>query len=821
MGPRAIATLFAAGGMAWLVGLAMQLQQAALWPARAYVGLVLAGVAMLAGGGALARCALRRVATGVAGLLVVTAAAALALGLAGWRAAERLASVLPAAREGTDLVVTGTVATLPQRGSQGVRFRFDVETVDGARPAAGFPDQLALGWYTNVHEDAAGLAPQADLRAGERWRLTVRLRRPHGNVNPHGFDHELLLFEQGVRATGYVRESPPPLRLAEAAGYPMQRLRQKVRDAIDTHVADRRAAGVLAALSIGDQGAIDREDWELFRTTGIAHLVSISGLHVTMFAWLAAAAIGAGWRRFPRAMLTCPAPTVARWGGVAAATAYAAFSGWGVPSQRTVWMLATVALLCSLGVRWPWWAILLAAAVVVTAIDPWAMTQAGFWLSFAAVGLLMASSPVTSAAAIEPPMPRDATWPRRALAAWRRVAAHAGAGVRTQVVATIGLAPLTLVVFQQVSLVGFVANLVAIPVVTLLVTPLALLGVLAPPLWWLGQQVVQALVRFLGWLAAAPEAVWFASAAPLWARVMGLVGALLVVAPLPWRARALALVLMLPLVAPPRTLPEEGRYEVVAVDVGQGTAVIVRTRHHVLLFDAGPLYSRESDAGQRVLVPLLRARGDAAIDMLVLSHRDSDHVGGAAAVLRTLPVRRVLASLERDHPLLQQAGARAAPCVAGERWVWDGVAFEVLHPPAPAFDPVAKANTVSCVLRVSAPGRRVLLTGDVERGQEQALVDRYGRAGLASDVLVVPHHGSRTSSSAAFLEAVAPAMAIAQAGYRNRFGHPAPDVVARYAERGIGLRTSPACGAWIWPSDEPLAGAVCWRDVSRRYWRRE
>ncbi len=319
------------------------------------------------------------------------------------------------------------------------------------------PQRIALGWYNGFHEDAALSAPQRELRAGQRWRFAVRLRRPHGNLNPHGFDYELQLFEQGIRATGYVRDAPPPQLLSEAAGFPVERLRQRVRDAIYANVADRRAAGVLAALAVGDQSAIEREDWDLFRNTGVAHLMSISGLHVTMFAWLAGLGVGALWRRSPRATLALPVPAAARWGGLVAATAYAFFSGWGVPSQRTVWMLATVTLLQGAGVRWPWLLVLLAAAAVVTALDPWALTQAGFWLSFMAVGLLMASSPATEAApAGSPTSPTGwRGWPARAYT-------HVRADLRTQVIATLGLTPLTLVFFQQVSIVGFLANVVAI-----------------------------------------------------------------------------------------------------------------------------------------------------------------------------------------------------------------------------------------------------------------------------------------------------------------------------------------------------------------------
>ena len=764
--------------LSMLGGTALQLQQAQTLPPAWAASFAAAGLLMAFAG--------RR----------HTPLAALALALAAFaatdlRASARLAELLPAALEGRDLAIEGRIVGLPQPSSTGTRFVFAVE-----QAPPGVPSRLSLGWLRGPDADAPLAGPAVELVPGQRWALTVRLKAPHGALNPHGFDLELWMFERGLRAGGYVRATAatPPRLLAEAEGAWVDRLRLHLRRTIQTRVDDPRAAGVLAALVVGDQGAIERADWDLFRNTGVAHLVAISGLHVTMFAWLAAALVGRAWRWSTRLMLACPAPVAARWGGLALAAAYALLAGWGVPAQRTLCMLAVVAAVQSAGLRWPGPFVLLLAALAVALFDPWALLQPGFWLSFGAVGLLMLG-------ASEPP----------AVGPWRlRLLGALKAGVRTQAVATVGLAPLTLLFFQQMSLSSFVANLVAIPLVTLLITPLALAGALWPALWTPAAALLQALMAVLEPLAAVP--VWVAASAPLWAAAAGLLGGALLVLRLPWSVRWLGLPLLLPLLIPQPPRPAEGRFELVAVDVGQGTAVLLRTRQHLLVYDAGPRWTPESDAGDRILRPLLRARGEPRIDLLLLSHRDTDHVGGAASLL-AMPVGQVLSSLAPDHPL-RQGPVPQADCLAGRAWIWDGVQFELLHPFV--LDASARPNTQSCVLRISdAAGRRVLLTGDIEAAQEAALSVGPEAQRLRAGVMMVPHHGSRTSSSAVFLDRVAPQIAFVQAAYRSRFGHPAPDVIERYAERGIAVVRSDHCGAWTWDGDSP---GVCTRETARRYW---
>ncbi|MCW5286562.1 DNA internalization-related competence protein ComEC/Rec2 [Verminephrobacter eiseniae] len=834
-------------------GAALQLLQPRLWPPLVYGALLCAALALgwYAGAAATRR---RHAALWAAApaLLAAGLAAAAMFAVCGLRAWGYMEQALAPALEGQDIRVTGLVAAMPQASETGTRLRLEVDSALLRGQAVRLPPRIEVGWYGAGFGDANADAGQAPglrgrppvVRAGERWALTVRLKAPHGMRNPHGFDYELWLWEQGVQATGYVRTGPkdaPPLRLGATWRHPVERWRQSVRDAIverlgrgaqDSSEPFRaRIAGVVAALVTGDQRAIERADWELFRATGVAHLMSISGLHITLFAWLAALAVRTLWRRSTGLCLAVPAPSAALVAGVLLAAGYALFSGWGVPAQRTVIMLGSVACLQLSGRRWPWPQVWLLACAAVVLADPWALAQAGFWLSFVAVGVLFATNPTV-----------DDSYRLGAMGRFHAL-------LREQWVVTLALTPLTLLLFAQLTLVGFAANLVAIPWVTLVVTPLALAGLLWAPLWSLAALALQPLIALLQWLAQWPWAQLFLPAAPLWAGGAAVAGGALLALRMPWQLRLPALALLVPVLWWQPQRPAPGQFELLAADIGQGNAVLVRTANHTLLYDAGPRFGRDSDAGQRVLVPLLRARGER-LDLLMLSHPDADHTGGAAAVLAQQPQARLTGSIDASHAALH--GLRPVqPCLAGQRWQWDGVAFEVLHPlagpvgktggtgaagetgPAPRA-PTSRtpaSNASSCVLRIAANAASTangasgaerpdppvaLLAGDIEAPQEQALVARG--APLRADLLLVPHHGSKTSSTPAFLEAVRPRTALVQAGYRNRFGHPAPEVLQRYRERNIRVLESARCGAATWSSAQP-GRVACERDTDGRYWQ--
>jgi competence protein ComEC len=807
-------TLFASL-MGCVLGTMLQLQQAELWDWRVYASMVLLTPALYA------IAAIRSIAIVRRALIAAAALGLLAFCTTGLRATVYLVGTLDPALEGRDLRVTGVVANLPQRNESGLRFRFMVESATLDDQPIRVPRLMDVGWYGGafsagpavVGDAGTGRTGEAevpmaalnrlpaDVKAGERWQMTLRFKAPHGSRNPHGFDYELWLWEQGVQATGYVRASardPVPVRLAQTWHHPVTLARQTVREQIYKKVAQRQFAGMIAALVVGDQAAIDRLDWDVFRATGVAHLVSISGLHITMFAWGAALLVGWLWRRSGALCIAVPAPSAALIGGVLLATGYSVFSGWGVPAQRTCLMLATVALLRLSGARWPWPHVWMLACAVVVLADPWALLQPGFWLSFVAVGVLFATDiGASNAYSTRPGGIRE----------------HILSGLKEQWVITVALTPLTLLLFGQVSVVGLAANALSIPWITLLVTPLAMLGVLVPPLWDAAAVALGWLLGYLQWLASLPWATITVAVPPWWLAAAGVLGGVVLVIPWPWSMRVLGVPLLLPVLLWRAPLPPVGEFELLAADIGQGNAVLVRTASHALLFDAGPRYSLESDAGHRVLVPLLQAL-NTRLDTVVLSHRDMDHVGGASAVLTMQPQAELLSSIV-DGNLLQNLRATQR-CVTGQHWEWDGIQFDILHPQAADYATSTQPNALSCVLRISNGSRTALLAGDIEQAQEARLVAGVEDA-LRAQVLLVPHHGSKTSSSAAFLDAVAPQVGIVQSGYRNRFGHPAPAVLARLQERQIQIVDSPHCGAFTWQSWQSQDGA-CERAQSQRYW---
>jgi competence protein ComEC len=710
----------------------------------------------------------------------------------------RLADALPIASEGPDIRIIGIVASLPQQDARSVRFQFDVERV--LTEGAHVPRHIALAWWGNTVRDERP-ATLPEIRAGERWQLTVRLRRPRGTANHNGFDYEAWLLERDIRATGYVRTKNDNRRLAPTAHAPrywIEAARAVLRERIQHALSEKPYAGVIVALAVGDQRAIPPEQWQVFTRTGVNHLMSISGLHVTMVSGLVLALAHWLWRRNSRLTLWLPARKAAVLFGLAAALGYTLLAGFAVPAQRTLYMLAVTAIALWFGVTSPVSAVLALALLVVLLLDPWAVLAPGFWLSFGAVALIM-----------------YVTVGRIAKVHWLKN------WVTVQWAVTLGLVPPLLILFQQFSVVSPLANGVAIPVVSLIVVPLTLLGMVLPFDFLLhaAHLVMGWCMLLLEWLSGIPDSVWQQQVPPGWTVLAAVIGIAWLLLPRGFPARWLGALAFLPLflITPPQFA--DGELKLTVLDVGQGLAVVAQTRYHALLYDTGPAFGPGADSGTRIIIPYLRASGIRRLDGLIVSHDDIDHSGGAASVLQALPVAWLLTSLPDMDPLPLEAEA-AMRCHSGQDWEWDGVRFEVLGPTRKSYEDVTvKDNDRSCVLKITTSGGHILLPADIERRAERDLLDQRGSE-LFADVLVAPHQGSRTSSTPEFVEHVNPQVVVFPVGYRNRFGHPHKEVVERYRAIGARIYRTDRDGALTLVFTQ--AGSIRiepFRAVYRRYWQ--
>jgi len=716
---------------------------------------------------------------------------ALGFAWAAWRADGRLAERLPSHWQGVDIELLGVIADLPHANVRGERFLLDVEQT--LTPGAPVLRRVQLTRYWP--RDAEDVSPR--MRAGERWRLTVRLKTPYGTSNPHGFDLEAWMLERRINASGYVREAPAPQRIASRAITPsawIAATRAAVRERIFATLGDAPYAGVIAALVVGDQRSIPHPQWRAFTRTGVNHLLSISGLHVTMIAALAGWLVASLWRRLPHRAERLPARQAGLVAAVLAAFGYALLAGFQVPAQRTLFML-TVLALAFWGRREPQpFSALVVALFVVLLIDPWAVLSAGFWLSFGAMAVIL-----------------WVTLGRVALPGKLR------GWVTVQAAVTLALAPVLLLLFQQVSLISPLANAVAIPLVSWLITPLALLGVLIAPLWQVAAWLMAWLGEGLTWASSLPQAVTSLPAPTGWALAMALLGTIWMLLPRGFPLRTLGLVLWLPLLFPLREPVAPGDFRAEVIDVGQGTAVLVRTANHALLYDTGASFA-DSDSGERIIVPYLRASGVGELAGLIVTHDDNDHSGGMRSVLRDVPTGWLLHGLPAASPLLEGAPP-SRQCARGQRWNWDGVLFEVLNPMRSAYAATGgrRDNDFSCVLRIGNASHSLLLTGDGERRTELELLE----SGLLDRVTVLfaGHHGSLTSSIAEFVAATRPEIVVFTQGYRNRYGHPHPQVMARFRDIEARLLRSDSSGLIRLDFGEAGVEASQYRPAHRRYWQ--
>jgi len=710
---------------------------------------------------------------------------------AGWILADRLPSEL----EGEDLHVTGRVAGIPVQGDHRLHFAFDVEHAWHDGNPVSIPHRIQLGIYNRP----------VSLRVGDQHAFVVRLKRPHGFQNPGGQDYEGYMFQQRVRAIGYVRvdQTSPAMRAADADaplawGYRLNRFRQQLGDRVHALLPESEFAGMITAFSNGDGDAISDEQWEVLNRTGTSHLVAISGMNVSLVSGLVFLLLRSLWALPGITVLVVPAPVLAAFGSVLAAVGYAALAGFAIPTQRALAMLLVVLAGVVIGRRSAPSVLLALALLAVLLADPLAVMAAGFWLSFAAVAVILFS--VANR--------RQHNWKER-LFAWNRL----------QWAIAIGLLPLMLFLFQRASLSAPVANMLALPLVEVVVIPATLIGVVASLFlpdalaalpFRVAAQALEWLWPALQRLAEPAGAQWVQPSPPLWTLFAAGVGVMLLLAPRGVPGRWLGTIWLLPMLlvrAPP---PASGEIRFTLLDVGQGLSAVVRTAGHTLVYDTGARFSARLDAGRSVLVPFLRHESVTRVDTLIVSHGDNDHIGGSRSLLAALAVGRVLSSVPERLP-----GAHA--CQAGEQWEWDGVRFELLHPLA---DGALRGNNRSCVLRVSGPYGSILLPGDIAAKAETELLQRAAEK-LPADILVAPHHGSSSSSTTAFLDQVRPRLALFPVGYRNRYLHPHPEVLARYLDRDIAIAGSPTAGA-IGVSLGPEGFRLeRYRQRHQRYWYTE
>lgn len=729
--------------------------------------------------------------------LVYLIALILGFAWAGLFANWRLADALPLEWETKEIEVVGVVATLPQALENGTRFTFDIERV--LTPNAKVPHHISLAQYVDGFSKTANVADLLKFQAGERWHLSVKLKRPHATMNPHSFDFEAWALERNIRAVGAIRKTPLNQRLSNFVWRPAylgEAVREKIQHRMSRVLDAKQYSAVLQALVIGDESGISQDDWQVFLRTGINHLMSISGLHITMLSGMAFTLVMALWRRSAKLTLKLPARKAAVLAGVMVALNYALVAGFSVPTQRTVYMLLVFAVALWSNKPIDMGRVLAYALFVVSLLDPRAVLAPGFYLTFGAVAIIA-----------------YALGGRLGKTHWLM------AGIRTQWVVTLGLVPLLLLMFQQISLISPVANAFAIPLVSLLVVPLSLLGAILPidSALLLAHWLMQYLMLALQWLAALPVSTWQQHEPPVWSFVLAMFGLLWMLLPKGFPIKFLGAIFFLPMFFVMPKAPDLGAMQVTVLDVGQGLAVFVRTHHHTLLYDTGPQYNSQTDAGGRILVPYLRAEGVKRLDGLIVSHNDNDHSGGMRSVLSHVPVNWLASSLPNLPVEFKEVKHLA--CFAGQRWQWDGVDFEMLSPDLASYaDKKVKDNNRSCVLRITSAYGRILLAGDMERPVEMALAESSVET-LKSDVLIAPHHGSRTSSSETLLDVVSPKMAIFTVGYRNRFGHPKADIVERYRRRGIQTYRSDEDGAVLLSFNEKDGLiAQSWLKAQRRYW---
>jgi competence protein ComEC len=680
-----------------------------------------------------------------------------------WRGGAAMDARLPREREGQDITVVGRVDDLPIVGNDATGFLLNIEHAAFGDTLLPLHGRVRVNWY----RDAPQIPPCS------RWQLSLRLKRPRGLVNPGGADGERSALERHIVAVGYVRDGEDN-RPLESPGFCINRVRAAISRGIAARVSDPHDVALLQTFSVGDTRGLSQHDWEVARANGIPHLIAISGFHVGVSALFGVWFARLIYLLVPRCGWRLPRVQAQAMAALAAAGVYSALAGFGLPTVAQTLSLALLAVLL---------------------MDPLSVLSAGFWLSFIGVAFLMVSLSIHGKGL-------------------RGFLHELSAG---QLVMTLSLLPLTMWFFGESSLVGALSNLIAVPFVSFVIVPAALIGMIllgiCPPLAqpvfvaaaWLAHAQWWLLERMATW----PGAHWYLPEVSGWALLLATTGALWLFAPRGVPMRWLGGLLFLPLLFPQRSLPTQGGFQLWMLDVGQGLSVVVRTEHHALVYYAGARYPSDFDLGEAAVLPSLHALGIKHLDLIVASHADNDHAGGIPAVAAAFP------AAERISGEPERSPVPMAACEVGRRWQWDGVSLRVL----PSGGSGGPANDRSCVLLVEGAAGRALLTGDITAAVEPtvALSLRPG----PPLVMTVPHHGSKTSSSASFIQAISPELALVSAGWRNRFHHPSPVVIKRYDEAGVPWLNTATAGAIQVdvPPDRPPHVAATWRQRQSRYWR--
>lgn len=665
---------------------------------------------------------------------------------------------LPKQLEGKNCTIVGVVESIPVCSRIRCNFVFKLESLN-ARPLR---ERARLSWYKK----------DLKLKVGQRWRLVARLKRPWGNQNPGGFDYEKWLFEKDIRVVGYVCNDARNQFLGQSDQYLIQQIRSSLNEKLNQVLKGEIFSGIIKALTVGEKSSITAEQWKIFRNTGTTHLVAISGLHVGLIASFVFFLISFFWRRFSYLVLKFPAPIPAAIGALFASLIYAGLSGFSLPTMRAVIMISVFMLAVIFRRFLSKWRAYSLALLIILFIDPLAVLSSGFWLSFGAVGMILYSM-------------NDSHDSQNFFSK------HG----RTRFAILFGLMPFTLLFYQQVSLVSLISNAVAIPWVGFVVVPLSLMGVLLLLLWpfaakwilFLSIKTIALLWAFLFWISQLHFAVWHHGVSNVWLSISAVLGVIIVLSKIFETLRYCGIILFLPLILYHSPKPKPGEVWFTLLDVGQGLSAVVRTENHTLVFDTGPKYSARFNMGKAVVLPFLRQKGINKIDMLVVSHGDNDHIGGAQSILEQMPVKQILTSVPKHFK-----HHAANFCHQGEYWQWDGVNFEMLSPFKKHL--YKKKNDNSCVLKITSGNQSILLTGDIQKEAEKYLV-KHEKNKLQTTVLVAPHHGSNSSSSKLFIQAVHPEYVLYPVGHLNRFHFPSWKVKRRYADIGARQLESDLTGA--------------------------